>query len=109
MRVRGSGSESGSVLLWVMVVGLFAVGALGAATRLIPAGTRFTAQDADTTYALIAAESGVHYVMHYLDKHGPDALETLSGEWNAPGELGGTYRVVSDGEFVYVTGQFGNG
>lgn len=108
MRVRGSGSESGSVLLWVMVVGLFAVGALGAATRLIPAGTRFTAQDADTTYALIAAESGVHYVMHYLDKHGPDALETLTGEWNAPGELGGTYRVVSDGEFVYVTGQFGN-
>ena len=100
--------ESGSVLLWVMVVGLFTVGALGAATRLIPAGTQFSVQDSDTTYAFIAAESGVNYIVHHLKKNG---LGSLEDGWSTARDLGdtfdGTYSVVSDGEYIYVTGEFG--
>lgn len=100
--------EAGSVLLWVMVVGLFAVGSLGAVMRLIPAGTHYSMQDSDTTYAFIAAESGIHYVMDQVRIHGPSLL--TSG-WSALEQLGqefgATFSVVTDGEYVYVTGEYG--
>lgn len=107
-----AGRESGSVLLWVMMAGLFTVGALGIATRLIPSGTQFAARDADTTYAFIAAESGVNYVAYKLATEGPGALADLIAEWVAAGSVGdrgyGEFQVVSDGEYVYVTGKFGD-
>lgn len=107
-----TGRESGSVLLWVMVAGLFTVGALGVATRLIPSGTQFAARDADTTYAFIAAESGVNYVAYKVASEGPEALEDLTAEWVSSGAVAdrghGEFVVVADGEYVYVTGRFGD-
>lgn len=107
-----AGRESGSILLWVMVAGMFTVGALGVATRLIPSGTQFAVRDSNTTYAFIAAESGVNYVAYKLITEGPEGLENLSTEWVPSGVVGdwgqGEFTVVSDGEYVYVTGRFGD-
>lgn len=109
----GTGGESGSVLLWVMVVGLFVVGALGAATRLIPSGTLFTSQDADTTFAFIAAESGIHYVVDKAAAEGAQVLANLNTDWIPLGTAGSSgkasaFRIASDGEYVYVTGRAGD-
>lgn len=101
------GNESGSVLIWVMVVGLFAVGALGAVTRLIPAGTQLVHQDSNTTYALIGAESGVHYVAHRLRDRGGTLDELLAGTWAPPPGSGVSFEAASDGEYVYLIATYG--
>jgi|GEM_PF-6961076 len=116
MTARARIGERGSILTWVMVIGLFTVGALGAATRLIPAATHFTVQDSDATYAFIAAESGMHYVAHQIQTGGVEAL--IGGEINVT--LGGIgadapekdqrFRVFVDDEddgYIYLVGQFG--
>src|SRR5690606_26586639 len=105
MRAWMRGNESGSILLWVMVIGLFTVGALGAATRLVPAGRQVAVQDKDTTYAFIAAESGINYVVHLMES---DGLEKLKGDWFTVGGYGGEYKVETSEGYVYVTGKFGD-
>lgn len=107
MTVRMRHNESGSVLVWVMVVGLFAVGALGAVTRLLPAGTQLAERDANTTYALIAAESGINYVAHYLQENGTAGLQDLQKRSKLVGDLGGEFNVSADDQYVYVNATFG--
>ena len=120
MTRRATGNEAGSVLLWIMVAGLFAVGSLGAATRLIPTGALFTMQESDTTTAFIAAESGVNYVAYRLKTEGLAALddldnpeyvallEQLFGDWALLGSdrFPATFAVEYDAEndYIIVTG-----
>lgn len=107
-------NEAGSVLLWIMVAGLFTVGALGAATRLIPSGTVFTIRDADTTRAFIAAESGVNYMAYLIKEQGLgilDKLDEVLEGWEPAGleaVLGGEFQVARDEEYVYIRGKFGD-
>lgn len=109
MMFKRKSDEAGSILLWVMVVGLFAVGSLGAMLRLIPAGMRYTLQDAATTYAFIAAESGIHYVMDQVRIKGPTVLNEIQDRWFALSEdasFDGRFVIKTDDQFVYVTGEF---
>lgn len=122
MRMRARGNESGSVLLWVLVVGLFAVGALGATTRLIPAGRRLADQDLKTTFSMITAESAVHYVAHEVSNAEQDDLEEIAlrclarrqaPDLDEPDEAFDICKYVyiafdPDREYIYLTAQVGD-
>lgn len=110
MSLRRRDGEAGSILLWVMVVGLFTLGSLGAMLRLIPSGMRYSLQDASTTYAFIVAESGIHFLMDNIHAKGPDILDDLEYQWYKLIEglpFDGKFTITTDDKYVYITGSFG--
>ena len=103
---RLRGDAAGSIMLWVMVVGAFSLGALGMVASLIPNSAQLAKRYTEGTLSLVAAESGRQFLT--------DKIEKLEKELRDVNEL---TRVLNSGRFtsytdeeagyIYVRGTFG--